>query len=268
MKFDSNQAWKQATAAMAANRELWIALAGVFFFLPSFALIMLFKQPQVPPGATSEQMMPVIQEYASSIGHWLVVASFVQALGQVTLVELFGRGGRATVGEALRNGVGSLFTFVLAQLLIGLMLIVIFALVLGLGGMVSQWLGLALGLYAVLQGYARFVTTGPVIMLEGKLNPFTALVRAVTLSRGNGFRIGNFLFLLALAVVFVLSVLSMIVGIIAALTMGEGRTAEIVTGAISSLASAVVLTYFVAITVAIYRQLSGDEPDRVSAAFD
>lgn len=266
MKFDGNLAWKRASATVSANRHLLLALAGVFFFLPSFALIMLFKQPTLPPGATPEQMMPVVQQFLSTMAPWFLAGSVVQALGQLTLIDLFGHGKRSTVGESLRRGLGSLLSFVAVQFVTGFAMMLVLGLVMTLGSLITPLLGVGLGLYAMVQIYARFLTAAPAIVLERRLNPFVALGRSVMLSRGNGLRIGNFLFLLAMAVMLVLTVLSVLIGIVAALTIGEGRVAEMITGFVSSAASAVALTYFVAVVVAIYRQLSGDapEPARVS----
>ena len=268
MKFDGNLAWKQASATMAANRELVIALAGVFFFLPSFALIMLVKQPQVPSGGTPEQMMAVLEPFVAKMLPLFLIGSVVQTLGQVTLLELFGRGGRSTVGEALRGGLGVLLSYVVLQLLTGLMIASVLMLAGIVGGLVSPVLGLALGIYFACQTYGRFVTAGAVVVLEREKNPFTALVRAAALSRGNGFRLGNFLFLLLTAAFILLMVLTLIVGILAALTMGEGRAAELFSGFFSSAASAVAIAYFAAIIVAIHRQLTGTSPETVGGPYD
>ena len=51
MRFDSNQAWKDAASAVSANRDVLLALAGVFFVLPSFAFTLLYPQPEPPAGA-------------------------------------------------------------------------------------------------------------------------------------------------------------------------------------------------------------------------
>ena len=268
MKFDGNLAWKQASATVTANRELLLALAGVFFFLPSFALIMLFKQPQIAPGATPEQMMPVLREFISTMAPWFVIGSVIQALGQLTLAELLGRGGQSTVGQALRQGVSGLLAYVAVQIMTGFMAMSVLVLASAIVGLVSPVLGLMVGLYLVVQVYARFVTASVVVALERQRNPFAALVRSVALSRGNGFRIGNFLFLLAVAIFALFAALSIVAGIIAALTIGEGRTAEIVTGFISSAASAAAMTYFVAIIVAIYRQLMGEAPANIAEPFE
>lgn len=268
MKFDGNLAWKQASAAMKANRHLLVALAGVFFFLPSFALIMLIKQPQVAPGATPQQMMAVLQPFLSTMAPWFVVGSVVQALGQLTLIELFGRGRGSTVGDALRRGLAALLSYVVVQLLVGFMLMLVLVLAMAIGGLVSPVLGLGLGLYLVCLAYGRLLTAGAVVVLERQINPVTALARAVTISRGNGFRLGNFLFLLAMAVFVAMMVLTLVIGIIAALTMGEGRASEILTGFFSSAASAVAIAYFAAIVVAIYRQLTGDAAEQAGAPFE
>ncbi len=264
MKFDSNRAWKQASQAISANRDLVLALAGVFFFLPSFAIIMLVQQPPVPPGATPEQMLKLLEPFVAAMAPLFIVGSVVQALGQLTVIELLGRGGTdsgtgaaqgVTVREALRRGLRSLPSFIAVQLLTGFIMMALLVLAMAIGGLISPVLGLALGVYVIIQAYARIMTAPAVIVLEGKRSPFTALARALAISRGNGFRLGNFLFLLAMAALFVLTVLSVLVGIVAALTIGEGRVADIVAGFVSSGTSAVALAYFVAIVVAVHGQL-------------
>ena len=63
-------------------------------------------------------------------------------------------------------------------------------------------------------------------------------------------------------------VLTIVLGIVAALTMGEGRAAEILTGFFSSAATALAIAYFAAITVAVYRQLAGRLEADAGAPFD
>ena len=49
-KLDTNAAWKEASAIVSANREVLLALAGVFFMLPSLALSVIAGEPEVVPG--------------------------------------------------------------------------------------------------------------------------------------------------------------------------------------------------------------------------
>lgn len=267
MKFDSNLVWKQATVTVAANRDLVLALAGVFFFLPSFALIMLAKQPQVPPGSTPEQVMAVLQPFAAAMAPWFLLGSVAQALGMTTLIELFAKGGQSTVGQALRRGLYALPYYIVVQLLLGMAMALVAVFASAIGGIISPILGGMLAAYLVCQAYGRFIAAGAMIVLED-LNPFAAIVRAVKLSRGNGFRLGNFLFLLAIAAFFLLMVMTLVIGILAALAIGEGRPAELFSGFFSSAATAVVMAYFVAIIVAIYRQLTGNSPEQSRLPLD
>jgi MFS family permease len=267
MKFDGNLAWKQASAAVGANRELVLALAGVFFFLPSFALVMLFKQPVVPPDATSEQMMAVLQPYLASMAPWFLIGSIIQAFGQATLIELFGRPVRSTVGEALRRGLRALPYYIVVQLLVGMAVALAMVFAQMIGGIVAPVLGLVLAIYLACQVYGRVLVASTLVVLED-LNPIAAIVRSVRLSRGNGLRLGNFLFLLGVGCFFVITVLTILLGIAAALTMGEGRTADMLTGFFTSAAAAVVLCYVAAIAVAAYRQLAGALPEQATAPFE
>ncbi|HEX8055141.1 MAG TPA: hypothetical protein VF481_00660 [Novosphingobium sp.] len=253
---------------MAANRDLVLAVAGVFFFLPSFALIMLIKQPQVAPGGTPEQMMKVLEPFLANAAPWFLLGSIIQTMGQVALIQLFGSAGRSTVGEALRAGLRALPTYIAMQLITGFLMTMVLFLVGGIVSMISQVLGLAIGIYVACQAFGRFVAGGAVVVLERERNPFAALLEAVSLSRGNGFRIGNFLFLLATAAFFLLIVLTFLVGIAGSLALGEGRAADIIAGFFSSAATAVAVSYFAAIIVAIHRQLRGNSPEQAGRPFD
>lgn len=268
IKFDSNRAWKHASAMLKANRDLVIALGGVFLFLPSFALVMLAKQPQIAAGGTPEQMAAALQPYIAAMGPWVVIGTVIQSLGQLALIALFGRGGQSTVGQALRRAVEGMATYIAFYLLAVFLMSILLSVVVALGSLLHPVVGLALALYAACQYYARFMATGAVIVLEERLNPITAMMRSWTLTRKNGLRIGNFVFLLMIAALVVLTVLSIVVGIITALTMGQGRAAEIVSGFVSSVMAATILAYLAAIIVAVYRQMTGGAPDTVQATFE
>ncbi|MDR2856812.1 MAG: hypothetical protein LBV50_03080 [Novosphingobium sp.] len=257
MKFDSNLAWKQATSLVAANRELLLTLAGVFFFLPSFALTMLIAPPEVRPGATPEQMAAMLEPFLAAIAPWAIIGSVIQGLGQLAVLDLLGRGGRPTVGEALRKALAGLAGFIAVQLLLGFMMFSVFILVAAVGSLASPVLGFALAIYCACLVYGRFLVAGAVIVMEQRRNPFAILARAAALGRGNGWRIGNFVFLLLMAFFVGFMVLSIIIGMIAAVTLGQGRLAEIVAGFFSSAASAIAVACFAAIVTATYRQLAG-----------
>ena len=55
--FDSSRAWADASAAVSINRDVLLALAGVFIVLPAFAIMVLlpFSAPQ--QGITLQALM-------------------------------------------------------------------------------------------------------------------------------------------------------------------------------------------------------------------
>lgn len=63
MKFDSNLAWKQASSSIGANREVLLALAGVFFLLPSLVFALFLPAPEPVAGQSEAQMMAGMEAY-------------------------------------------------------------------------------------------------------------------------------------------------------------------------------------------------------------
>ena len=63
MKLDSSLAWKQANAAISANREVLLALAGVFFLLPRLAFQLLAPTPPTATAGASDAWLVAMQAY-------------------------------------------------------------------------------------------------------------------------------------------------------------------------------------------------------------
>lgn len=271
MKFDSNLAWKQASSAVSANREVLLALAGVFFLLPSLALSLLFPQPEPAAGMNSEAMMKLLSEYYRSVMPFFVPVGLLQAAGSLTMLTLFTDRTRPTVGEAIRQGFLGMFPYVSALLLVGfgLGLLAVFALTLGSLAGSSLVAGVAVTLVVLFGAYA-FVRTslaGPVVAVERERNPLNALRRSWLLTKGNVGRIGMFYALVALAFFFVLMILMAIVGVVLAVVAGS-QAGEVAATVISSAIGSVMTLYFVAISAAVHRQLAGPSPDVERATFE
>lgn len=271
MKFDSNRAWKEAAAAVSANREVLFAIAGVFILLPSLAFGLLFPQPVASPDMTAEQAAAGMLTFYQDAMTWLLPMAVLQAVGSLSLLALFTDRRRPTVGEAIRLGGTGLLPYLGAQLLVGLVMGVIGAVVLALAmatGAValSVVIGLVVALFAI---YIAVKTslTAPVIMVEGVRNPITALRRSWVLTKGNSARIAVFYALLVLVFVIAISVISALVGIAAALIAGaEG--ARVVGVIVSSAMGATMTLYLVSVVAAIHRQLAGPSPEAVGATFE
>jgi hypothetical protein len=71
MKFDSNLAWSQASATVSANRDLVLALGGVFFLLPQLVLAEFMPDPPASaPGASPQETLAAMQGFYRQILPW------------------------------------------------------------------------------------------------------------------------------------------------------------------------------------------------------
>jgi hypothetical protein len=268
MKFDSNLAWKHASAAISANREVVLALAGVFFLLPGLVMALLFPAPQPTGGMDSKEAAAVIADYYTSILPYLLPLVLFQAAGTLALLTLLTDRSRPTVREAIGSGARGIVPYVLAQILLGAGVGLIGGMVLAIGSATGIAALTVIGLAAmgILVIYAGIKTSlvGPVVAVEGQRNPVAALKRSWLLTKGNSLRIAVFYLLVGVAFLVVTSVIVALVGIVAAL-VGGPQAGEIAGAVISSALNALMALYFVAIVAATHRQLAGAA---APAAFD
>ena len=182
--FDSNRAWQQATAALRANRELLLALAGVFFMLPSLAFSLLYPQPVPPAGADQQAMMAMALDYYSRSLPFMLPVLLLQAAGTLGMLTLLTDRSRPTVGQAIRTGARSVLPYLASQLLLGftlgmiaLPIVTAFSLA---GGRGLAVLGLAAAVLAWLYGWIRTVLAAPVMAVSFIISlVFSMLGRAV-----------------------------------------------------------------------------------------
>ena len=270
MRFDSNRAWKEATAAVKANREVLLALAGVFFMLPSLLVAIVHPQPTPPAGLEGEATMNFLSQYYAEAAPLLFVMAVIQAVGTLALLTLFTDRTRPTVGEAIREGAVALLFYLAAQILLGFgfalaagLLIGVLALT-GVPALVA--VGVILMLVALVYVMVKTSLTAPVVAVDKVRNPIQAIRRSWVLTKGNSVRLALFYLLLFVAFVIVLAVVMGLVGVLLAVVLG-GEGARIGAAVISSAIGAVGALYFVAILAAVHRQLAGPSPEAVSETF-
>lgn len=271
MKFDSNLCWKQASSAVAANREVLLALAGVFYMLPSLVLALFFPQPEPPAGAGEKELMAIASGYYLNILPIMIPMVLFQAAGTLALLTMLTDRTRPTVGEAIRLGLQGIIPYFAAQLLLGAGIGIIGGLVLAIAaatgvaaiGVLGGGIVLAIVIYAIV----RTSLVGPVIAVENERNPIKALKRSWALTERNAARIGLFYLLVGVAFLVVIMVISLIVGIPLQLLANE-HVIRVVGGVISSALNAAIALYFVAIIAAVHRQLAGPSAEAVSVPFD
>lgn len=278
-KLDMGRAWTQATGLMAANRDTIGAIAGLFFFLPALASALLVpelanpSQPAAPTDADPQLVMQAMMDQMSATyaANWplLLLVVVLQFVGSMSLFALLTDRGNPTVGEALGTGIRSLPSYLAAQLIT----VIGAALAIGIPlGVVSAWGGDAVSVLAVLVALVMIVyvviklsLAAPVIAIEGRRNPFTALARSWQLTKGNSLRIFLFILLLLLVIGIITVLVTGILGLVLA-ALGD-TVATIGTGVLNALVNSFLTVVFLVVTVAIYRQLAGHSPEREAEIF-
>lgn len=271
MKFDSNLAWQQAAALVSANRDLLLALAGVFFLLPSLAVGLLLPQPEPASGMSQQQMMDVMSAYYVSALPYVIPMALLQAAGTLAMLTLFTDRTRPTVGQAIRIGLAGIVPYILSQLLVGLGIGLVGGVLVGIaaatGAKALAGVAVALLLVVVIHAMIKTSLSAPVIAVEGLRNPVEILRRSWRLTTGNSARLGLFYLLVGIAFLIVSMLVMGVIGVVLAL-LGGAETVRVVTTVASSALGAVMTLYFVAVLAAVHRQLAGPSPDAASAPFE
>ncbi|MCK9543541.1 MAG: hypothetical protein M0R03_16105 [Novosphingobium sp.] len=271
MTFDSNRAWKEATAAVAANRDVLWALAGVFFLLPSLAFGLFLPQPEPAAGTDQNAMMALVSEYYAKAWPFMLAVGVLQAIGTLALLTLLTDKARPTVGEAIRKGAAALLPLIGAQMLLALALGVVGGLVIGAAAASGSGPVTAVAVIVVLAAMiviaVRTSLVAPVVAVEDERNPVRALQRSWWLTRGNGARLGVFYLLIVIGFVILVSLAIVLVGMVVLLGAGA-ETAKVVEAVVSAALGAAGTVYFVAILAAAHRQLAGPSGEAIGSIFE
>lgn len=270
-RLDSSLAWKTATRLVATNRDVLIAIAGVFFLLPGLAFSVFVPEPQMAPGTPPREMMEMMTEAWTSAMPLLIVVTLLQMAGTVTMLVVMTDPDRPTVRQAIMQGFRALGPYVLAQIMVGVAL--------GLGFLVFVSLAAltgvkAIGAIAILAAFlamiwcsVRMALVAPVLAIEAERNPARALRRSWDLTRGNSGRLLAFFVLAGLLFAVIYGLTMMLVGVVLVLMTG-GNVQQVLTAAVSSALTSGALVYFVAMLAAVYRQLAGEPAQTYQTIFD
>jgi len=280
-KLDMGKAWAQATALIGANKDTISALAGLFFFLPSFGagLFMPEATATIPPGGARQSGDPQVamqqamdQISALYADNWpfLLAVSVAGFIGSMALLALLSDRGNPTVGEALGKGIRSIPAYIAAQLLSALGAGVIIGLPLGLLAALAPpavvgVAGLAL-VVLVIYLAVKFSLIAPVIAIDEERNPIAAIRRSWRLTKGNSVRIFAFFVLLFVVIVIIGALVQGILTLV--LSAIGGEVARIGIAAVSAGVNAMITVIFLVVLAAIHRQLGGATPERLAETFE
>ncbi|MEN9682659.1 MAG: hypothetical protein RLZZ427_410 [Pseudomonadota bacterium] len=263
MRFDSNHAWKAATAAVAGNRDMLLAITGVFILLPAFAIMVFVPEPTIPAKATPDDLLSAYSAYFTQAWPWMVGMTILHLIGTLAMIALITDARRPTVGEAIRIGLRTTLPAGAAMLILFLILSFVAGLPLNLaalsGSAAMTTVGLAAGLGILLYGIARSLPVLPVVVAERLNNPFAVLRRAFALSRGNGGRLLAFYALIFLVFVLIRQLFLAGLTILLDLIIGGEGAALVIALAASSI-DAAMSVYLAAVLAAIHRQLAEPAP--------
>ncbi|ANY19483.1 Membrane domain of glycerophosphoryl diester phosphodiesterase [Tsuneonella dongtanensis] len=274
MKFDMSAAWNEAVRLLAANRDVLLIVAGVFFFLPYVGFMLMFTNEMAALEAAQgadpdpEAMGQAMLGFYGSIWWMILLMAIVQGIGMLGLLALLSDRSRPTVGEALKIGLKMLLPYLGAQILVSVLYGLLLLVPIAVGAGTSVATGVLVGIVAfvlLVYLFTKFLLVTPVIAIERVGNPLAALGRSWRLTKGNSLRLFFFILLLLVALVVVGGVISMILGLILALA-GE-EVARIGNAIVSGLVNGVFYVIFLAVLAAIHRQLTGGSPEAVSETF-
>lgn len=272
MAFNMNRTWSQAIALMRSNFQLLAVIAGVFILLPSLAITLVMPAPFafLTMGEDPERMAEAMSGMIGPILGFGLLAFVLQMIGYGAMIALSGDE-RPTVGEAIRRGakslptiIGAFLLFIIVYMLLAVVLSLLTALLAGLlGATTGEGAARAVSLLlfcvlvaAVLYVMVRLSLTLPVIVLEGALNPITAMRRSWRLTKPHAWAIFGFYALLAIAYVVISLLLFGVFGVVAA-GLGEGTGSALFLGLVNGLVGALVALVLSGILVSMHQQLAG-----------
>lgn len=241
VKFDMGAAWDDTLQLLKSHTALVGTIAGVFLFLPALAVAWFGPVPIEPAaGADFNQVMESFRESFRQMIPGQLAIALSALIGTAGILRLWLSRTGTSVGEALTFALMLFPTMLAIQILCGIAI--------GLGFILL----LVPGLYLL----GRLALVTPAVADRSLYNPFEAIRTSWELTRGNGWAIFFFLFLVALVIVIAALIIGGIVSVIAGSEPGLGR---MLGGFIEAAFSAVGSLASIAVSAAAYRQLASSD---------
>jgi len=274
MKLEMNLAWNDALRLLRLNRDVIAVVAGVFFFLPYFAFMLIAPDPMagVSAAASSDTgaMLERLTAFYGQVWWVIVLILILQAVGMLGLIALLTDRRRPTVGEALKRGAGKALSYIAAYLLLGMAgtfaLLALVAIASALGAGALAGLAVVVGIVVWLVLFVRLSLVPPILIKENVANPLTALGRSWKLTGGNGVRLFAFYVLLFVAYLVLLLVISMVLGALFGLLAPQA--AHFGEALVESVLNALWVTGFLAVLSAVHAQFAGPSPEALGDTFE
>jgi hypothetical protein len=246
MKFSYSAVWEDTVRMLKSHGSVLLALAGVFFLLPS--LLTGYALP-TPTGSETDAIGAMAAYYRQN-WLWLLLGGIVNSVGAIAIyLLLFDRRG-GTVGSAIA----------------GALPIVPFYFIMSLIMSVAVGLGLVLLIVPGIYLLGRFATAGALMVAERRPNPFQAIGGSWRLTKSRGWAVAGLVLLVAVAGVVLSFAITAVLGSIFLLIGGRDGVGGLLVLILSSALSAALYTVLIVLLAAIYRRLTGTESADPAAA--
>lgn len=249
MKFSYTEIWQDTVRMLRANAPLFLAVAGVFFFLP--ALLIAYFVPQ-PEGSNMATALAEMEAYMNANWHWVLLANIVNSMGAVAIyLLLFDPRGR-TVGGALAGALPILpFYFILSLLTT-----------------ISVIAGLALLILPGIYLLGRLMPSGAVMVADGHRNPISAMRGSWGLTKGKGWAVAGLVLLIFVTGWIATLALTSVFGSIFLLVGGREGLGGLLVLILNAAIGSVLSLLLVVLCAAIYRRLASPASAPAAAAAD
>lgn len=230
----------EAAALWRGDRDLWIRVAAVFYFLPMLALLFFASEPPAgDPDIAPEAAMQAALDWLAANAGWFAGAWLVQALGSCVLLALLLDPARPSLGQALGRA---------PRLLPGFLLVRLMTLLLVAAGSFAFLLP---GLYAA----GRTLVAGASYIAEPERGPFAAFVAGIRRTDRRGWM----LLLAGMTLVAIYFVADMLLGSVGTLLGASGAASPFVRAPfvlVSAFVGAAMGLAQVLVEAAAYRRLA------------
>lgn len=241
MRLDGGAALREAMAIWRRDREVILAVAGMFFFVPNLALSLLLT---ASPGMAVDRgtgddgaLLQALQAQWTN-APWLALQALTELIGVAVLLALLLDPARPTVGEAIKTVFRRLPVLVGATLLINAA---------KLGGLAMFLLP---GLYVI----GRVFVVIPVLVAEPQRRFGEAMTRALTMTKGQVLQLLSLSALLFFGGQLVALLLAGTAGAVAR-SGGNPVTMAMLATAIAAVGAA-MSTAFALVRATVYRRLA------------
>ena len=257
---DSSAAWQNARRMVWANRDMLVAISGVFFLLPMLIAALVLPVPQLTQGMNQQQMADVLTKFYTAAAPIALPLSLPMLVGYMTILATLLDRDRPTVGAAMVLALRLFPSYLVAQVLTALALSVLWVTVLGgLAVIMPQAIAAIISLLVMVYPLTRVLLIGPEMVTQRLHNPIRAIIAGLARSRGHF--IGMVLYFApALTLFVVVYGLVMIFTGAALAHVNQPEVQRMVSQVIAGVLVATGYTYFSAIVASAYQQLGPIPP--------